>query len=136
MGVQSTMTIGDKQGSAAVTVASGAATFPSTFQVRIVSILPAADLHRLADIQRAVQICIDYARDNNLYTGGASIYVVTTLSGGKVAIRTGAVASAVVTNDVGIMVNNFESAKGARNIMDNAHKQLLDWMNEQDRLAA
>ncbi len=135
MGVQAIMTIGDKKGSVVNTVATAAAVFPSTFEVSIVSILPTADLHRLADIQRAVKLCIDYARDNNLYGGGSQLYVVTTLNGGKAAIRSNNVANEVVTNDVGIMLNTFEIAKGSRNIMDNAHRQLLDWMNEQDRLA-
>ncbi len=136
MGIQATMTIVDKETSIAATVASGAATFPFTDQISIVSILPTADLHRLADVQRAVEICIDYARDNNLYVGTSQIYVVTTLDGGRNAVRTNNVATEVVTNDVGIMINNFEIQKGSRNIMDNAHKQLLDWMNENDRLVA
>jgi len=136
MGVQATMIIGDKKASAAATVASGAATFPITNQVSVVSILPAADSHRLADIERAVEICIDYMRDNNLYGGASPLYVVTTLDGGRNTVRTNNVATEVVTNDVGIMINNFERAKGSRNIIDNAHKQLLDWMRENERLVA
>lgn len=136
MGVQATMTIGDKKGSVAVPVASGAATFPSTFQVRVVSILQASDSHRLADIQRAVVICIEYARDNNLYVGTSPMYVITTLDGGKSTIKFNNVASEIVTDNVGIMINNFEIQKGSRNIMDNAHQQLLDWMRENQRLVA
>lgn len=136
MGVQATMKIGDKVDALAVSILSGEATYPGTDEVRIITILAAADEHRLADIQRAVMLCIDYARDNNIYTSSGSIAIVTNLNSGKAGVRREGIATNVVTGDVGLMVGGTVRNKGGRNITDDAHKQLLDWMNEQNRLAA
>ena len=136
MGVQATMTIGDKRGSAATVIASGGATYPGANQVRVVTILPTADLHRSVEIHSAIRACLDYARDNNLFVASGAMAVVTSLDGKKAAIRTVGIAANVVTGDVGIMIAGSVRNQGGINITDNAHKQLLDWMREEDRLVA
>ena len=136
MGVEASMTIGTKTSAVAAVVASGAAVFPAAGKVGIVSILPAADTGRIGEVQRAINHCIDYARDNNLFRSATSIAVVTTLNGGKVAVRTETLSTNVVTNDVGIMILGAVRDGGDTNIVENAHQQLLDFMNENDRLVA
>lgn len=134
MPLQATMTIGDKTTAVAATIVSGGATYPNPNQVRIVSILPAADQHRFADIHRAVKNCLDYARDNNLFVTSGSIAIVSNLDGGKSSIRQESIAANIVTGDVGIMVLGSVRNRGSINITENAHIQLLNWMNENDRL--
>lgn len=136
MGVQATMTIGHKITSAAATIATALFTFPAAGQVRIATVLPAADLHRLAEVKRAIMYCLEYARDNNLYTSSVSIAVVTTLNGGKKDVRTETVVANVVTDDVGILIVGSVRDDGGTLITYEANRQLLDWMNENKRLVA
>ena len=84
MGVQAIRTItGKKEDTVLTTPATALAAFPAAGEVSVVTILAVADQHRLADAERAIRICLDYARDNNLYTSAVSVSVVTTLNGGK-----------------------------------------------------
>ena len=137
MGAQATMAIGDKAKAFAINLAEGGlGTFPAANQVSIISLPATADAHRLADIQRAVVICLDFARDNNLFISAVSVAVLTTLNGGKVAVRTEALASAAIIDDVGILIVGSVRDGGDTNIVDNAHKQLLQFMREEGRLAA
>ncbi len=135
MSVQAIMSIHDKRSASAASVASGEALYPASSEVSIVSMPAVADEHRLADIQRAVEICIDFARDTNQFGSSGSTSIVTSLNGGKAAIRVELIATNVVTGDIGIMITGSVRNKGSRNITEEAHKQLLDWMNENGRLA-
>ena len=134
MGKQATMTIGDKIGSTASTIATGGATYPGVNQVRIVTLVAVADEHRLADIQRTVKVLIDAARDNNVFRGSGSKAYTTTLNGGKEGIIAKAISADVVDGDIALMIVGTVSNKGNRNITEEAHIQLLDWMNETDNL--
>lgn len=134
MGVQSTMTISEKISSVAATIATALFTFPAAGEVRIATVLPAADLHRLAEVQRCIMYCLEYARDNNLYTSAVSIAVVTTLGDGKSGVREETVVANVVTDDVGILIVGTVRDDGGNLINYEAHKQLLDWLNENNRL--
>jgi len=136
MGVQAFQFIGDKKGRTYAVVASGAALYPNFGEVSIVSILPAPDLHRSGEVQRAIMYCLEYARDNDLYTSAGSISVVTSLDGGKSAVRTEAIAANVVTNDVGIMITGSTRNDGGTNITYEAHRQLIDGSREDERLVA
>ena len=134
MGVQATMTIGDKKGASFAVVASGGATYPAINQVSIVSILDGDDAERYADIERAHQICMDYAKENNLFNSAGSIAIVTTLDGGKEAVTTKNLAADVVTGDVGLMVVGSQRNKGYSNIQHEAYIQLIDAARENTRL--
>lgn len=136
MGVQCYMTIGDKKGSSAFPIASGGGAYPTTEEVGIISILPAADLHRLGEVQRTVMYCLEYARDNNIFISAGSIAIVTTLDAGKSGIREEGIIANVVTDEVGIMVVGSTRVDGGTLITYEAHRQLLDWMNENDRLVS
>jgi len=136
MGVQAFQYIGDKKSRTYAVVASGAALYPNLGEVSIVSILPVPDLHRSGEVQRAVMYCLEYARDNDLYNSSTSISVVTTLDGGKSAVRTETVAANVVTNDVGIMIVGSTRSEGGTNINYEAHRQLIDGSREDERLVA
>ncbi len=138
MGVQSTMTIGDKKAAIAVTQSPGGAFFPTTNNISIISLAIATDEHRLGEIHRAIGYCIDYARDNNLFSNTTltDLAVITTLNGGKAAVRTELIAADVVLGEVGIMLGTAVRVRGATNITENAHRQLLDWAREAQRLAA
>ncbi len=137
MGVECYMTVGDKKGSTAFPIASGGGAFPSIGEVGIITILPAADLHRLGEVQRAVMYCLEYARDNNTSSAAAGpLAIVTSLDGGKNGIREESVIVNVVTNDVGIIINSADRGKTQTSINYEAQRQLLDWMNENDRLVA
>jgi len=136
MGVQSTMTIGDKKAAIAISQSPGASFFPSQTNISIVSLAITADEHRLGEIHRCIGYCIDYARDNNLFGSATDIAIVTTLDDGKAGIRTELVATNVAAGEVGVMLGSFVRDLGATNIQENAHRQLLDWAREEQRLAA
>ncbi len=137
MGVQASMTIEQKPKAVAINLGEpGLGTFPIAGDVSIISLPAILDEHRLADIQRAVVICLDFARDNNLFTSAVSVAVLTTLNGGKNTVRTETLASAAVTGDVGLLIVGTVRAVGDTHIVDGAHKQLLQFMREEGRLAA
>lgn len=137
MGVQAIRGVLDpKLTTAFTTPATTAAVFPGADECSVVTMLAAADTHRLGEIQRQVENCINFARDEDLFDSAGSVCVLVKLDEPKASIRTEALAASVVTGDVGIMIVGSERAKGSRNILENAHKQVLDFMNEQDRLAA
>lgn len=137
MGVQAIRSVeGTKLSTIFTAPASGAAVFPGADQCSVVTMLAAADTHRLGETQRRIEDCINFARDNDLFKpGSADIAVVVKLNETRADIRTEGDPLNVVTGDVGIMMAGTEVSKGSRNILENAHKQVLDWMNEQDRLA-
>ncbi len=136
MGVQAFQFIDNKSSRTYSTVASGAAVYPNFSEVSIVSILPAPDLHRSGEVQRAIMYCLEYARDNNLYNLAGSISVVTTLDGGKNAVRTESIAANIVTGDVGIMIIGSTRNEGDTSFVYEAHRQLIDGSREDDRLTA
>jgi hypothetical protein len=136
MGVQAIRAIAGKKSSTVITTPlTAAAVFPAANECSIVTMLGAGDVHRIGEVQRRVRDCINYARDYDLFTSATSIAVVVKLDEAKAAIRTETLVANIVTGDVGIAIVGSERAKGSRNILENAHRQVLDWMNEQDRLA-
>ncbi len=134
MGVQATMTIGVKAGATAQTILTGAAGFPSFNEVSIIGIPVTADLGRLADIHRTIRLVIDYVRDNKLFFGNGSTGYLTSLDEGKAGIRNISIVTQAVDGDFGLMVNGAVKNLGNRLDTENAHRQLLDWMRENQRL--
>lgn len=136
MGVQATMDIGDKNSGVAATIASGAATFPAAGKVRNAVILAAGDLHRVGEVQRSLNHCYDHAKHANLFTSAVSIAVVCPVGGALSSVRTETNPALVVTGEVAVMIVGAVRAQGDLNITFNAHEQLVDWMNENDRLVS
>ena len=134
MGVQATMPIGAKISSTAVPVLSGAASFPSAGNVSIVTILAPADQHRLGEVQRRIRELVNYARDNRSLQTPANVAIVININAAKSAIREEALDASVVDGDIALLVS--AGASDSTNILENAHLQLRDWMNENDRLVA
>jgi len=134
MGVQATMTIGQKAGATAQAISTGTASYPSFDEVRIIGIPATNDSGRLADIHRTIRLVIDYVRDNKLFIGAGAAGYLTSLDAGKAGIRSISIATEAVTNDFGIMVNGAVKGRGNRLDTENAHRQLLDWMRENQRL--
>lgn len=136
MGVQALMSFHNKRTVSIVTRASGTAIYPGFGVVSTVSILPAADLHRIGEVERCVMYCLEYARDNNIFVSSGSISIVTTLDGGKNGIVEIPIATNVITGHVGIMITGTVRDNGGTLITYEAHRQCLDAMREQGRLAA
>lgn len=135
MGVEATMTIGDKANAIAVPVLSGAATFPQINEVRIVTMVGILDQYRLAEVQRAVIACIDFFRDGNYGGFGASsMGIITSLANPKGSVRADPVANNIVDDDIGLMLAGSTISSGSTNIIENAHRQLLAFMNENQQL--
>lgn len=137
MGVQAIRAVTGQKSSVVFTApATALAAFPAAGECSVVTMLGSGDVHRLGEIQRRIEDCINYARDNNLFTSAISIAVVVKLNESRPSIRVETLIANVVTGDVGIAIVGSERTKGSRNILENAHKQVLDWMNEENRLAA
>jgi len=133
MGIQATMFIGDKQGATSVATDTAAVVFPPLEAVSIAVILAPADNHRLLEVYNRVRKLLDYARDNNLFVGAGAIAIITSLSG---IYRTEAIASNVVTGDIAIMIQGAIKNRGYTNIIDAAHRQLLNAMREEGSLVS
>jgi hypothetical protein len=118
------------------TPASAAAAFPAAGSVSVITMLGAGDLHRLGEIQRSIKNCINHLRDYNLNDDSASdLFVAVKLDEPKASIRSGTNIALIVTGDVGIALDVTQLQNQSISI-DAALQQVLDWMNEQDRLAA
>lgn len=126
MGIQATMPISGKKNATVATIISGGATYPPVGNVRIVSL---AEDHRAMETREGIIDCINYARDNDLHTSAGSVAIVVDINGRR-QIQVVAIASNVVDGQVGIMLVGQERSKGKTMILDNAHRQLLDWVSE------
>ncbi len=118
------------------TPATALAVYPGANEISVVTMLPAADVERSLEINNTLQDVLNFIRDNNVLVGAGSVAVVTTLAGGRTAIRTEALAASVVTGDLGIMIVGSERAKGSRNYFFEAHIQIIDFLRELNRLGA
>ena len=137
MGVQSILAINALKTTATITTpATALAVFPAAGSISVITMLGAGDLHRLGEIQRQIENCINFARDNRLFEGaGADFFVAVKLNEPKASIRTGSLIAEVVTGDVAIAMDAAQ-AVGARQFIESTFIQCLDDLNEQDRLAA
>ncbi len=133
MGVQAFMSIEAAPAFSIATIATGTANYPAAGSVSIVTILPAGDIHRYVEVFDVVRKLITYARDENIYVGAGSVAIVSSIDG---TIRVESIAANIVTGDIALMIVGSEKAKGSRNILDIAHRDLLNYMNENARLTA
>jgi len=137
MGVQAIRTLVGKKSSVVFTTpATALAVMPAAGSVSVITMLAAADLHRLGEIQRSIINCINHLRDYNLNDVAATdLFVAVKLDEAKESIRSSATIAEFVTGDVGIALDVTQLVSQRIDI-DNALYQVLDWMNEQSRLAA
>jgi hypothetical protein len=135
MGVQSFMTPGNKAGATVNVFGTGFAAYPTGGEVSIIASAVAGQGHRRSDSERAIGICIDYARDNNLFRSAGSVVVYTALDGGKVGIVEEAVIANVPAEAYGIAIAGAVRDGGDTNIIENAHRQLIDVLRETDQLS-
>ncbi len=117
------------------TPATTAVIAPAANQVAIVTMLAAADLHRFLEVQQRVRECINYARQQTWFEGAANdIFVAIKLDGAKGAVRTSETFIEIVTGDIAITIDGASRVGGAKNWIEEALQQTLDWMREQGRL--
>lgn len=134
MGIQADMVPGNKPSAVISAFIVGAANYPAPEQVSIIASPVAGQGHRRADAERAIDLCINYARDNNLFTTPGSLCVVTTLDGGKDAIAEISVISDVPAEAFGLAITGTVRGGGDTNIIENAHRQLIEVLRESDQL--
>jgi len=127
---QVTMKIGNKTSASKVGRPTGDPTYPPNGSVSIAVMPPSSDSGRAADIHRTVRILIDYVRDNKSFSSAGSMAFVTTLDGGKAAVREEPIATNVLPGEIALMVTGSVRALGNRMDTENAHRQLLDWAIE------
>lgn len=117
------------------TPATTAVIAPLANEIAIVTMLAAADLHRYLEVQQRVRECINYARQQTWFEGTAvDIFVAIKLNGAKGAVRTDTVFANIVTGDIAITIDGASRVGGAKNWIEEAFQQTLDWMREQTRL--
>ncbi len=140
MGVQAirqTVPLEKKEVIPFTTPASGLATNLATGEVSIITMLAAADTHRLLETQARVNELINFLRQGNFFLGsGIDAVVMIPIDGGKGNITIEAAVAAIVTGNIGVAVDLSFVGTGSKNWVTNSLRQTLDWMNEQDRLTA
>jgi len=134
MGIKAEKTIEQKKEiTKFTTVASGAVQFPPLFHGGIFAILDAGDHHRELEVINAQKKCYAYARDAGFNTAGTSAVAMNLDT--KV-IRFVAIATDIVTGDVGIMLNGNIKTRGPRTEIESMLSDLTDFSREQNRLFA
>jgi hypothetical protein len=136
MGVRAIMGLGGKRvaQAAILTPPVSNAVYPGSYEVGIITVLPTTDYHRLAEVQRAILVCIHKIRDLNFMTPtGTSTTFVTSLNNPRGDFRL-LTAVGVIEGHVGLSVHWTVRQLGDINYVENLHKQLLDWMRENNRL--
>ena len=119
------------------TPATAAVVAPAANSIAIVTILAAADLHRLLEVQARVRECIQHLREKNFFNDTATdLFVAMKIFESKAAIRSGTTFTGIVTGDIAITIDAALRDPGAKNWVVNAFNQTLDFMNEKDRLTA
>ena len=119
------------------TPASGAVVAPAANNIAVVTMLAAADAHRHLEVQNRVLECIQHLREKNFFDGtAADLLVRVPLDGTKAGIVNSGTFNTIVTGDVAITIDAALRNPGAKNWVVNAFKQILDHMNEQERLTS
>lgn len=138
MGIQALRTIVPLAKKSAIVFSFPATTAviaPSANQIAIVTMLAAADAHRLLEVQQKVRECINYAREKTWFEDLATdIFVAIKLDGSKGSARSDTVFTNFVTGDVGITIDGATRIGGSKNWIEEAYQQTLDWMSEEARL--
>ena len=119
------------------TPATTAVVAPGANSIAVVTMLAAADAHRLIEVQSRVRECIQHLREKNFFNGTATdLLVRVPLNGTKAGIVSSVTFTDIVTGDIAITIDAVLRDPGAKNWVINAFNQTLDFMNEKDRLTA
>jgi hypothetical protein len=115
--------------------ASAAAVAPAANSITIVSMLAAEDAHRSSDVQRRVRECLNRLRQITFNEASAAdVIAVIPIGGGKGNITIVADMTTVITGTVAVGIDAALITGGAKNWIEEAVQQTLDWMGEQGRL--
>jgi len=134
MGFQAFLSIGQKIDATTTTVAPGAGAFPVSNEVSILSFTD--DLPSIpdpADVVRTIGILRDYLLETDSLRslpGTVALIIVTTIEEGKAGIRLETLFTGLVAGDIAIAVDAPDRARGSRNTVNEAYKQLSDWILE------
>ncbi len=116
------------------TVVSGAPTLPGPNEITIVTMLAAADTHRLLEVQNRIIELINFLLEKDfLSPTAADQFIAMKIFESKAAIRPTAFAG-VVTGDIAISLDALIRAPGAKNWIYEAYLQTMDRMREIGRL--
>ncbi len=134
MGTQAFMNIEGKQTASASDTSSGTATYPNAGEVSIIFMAtPLNEQHRELEMYNGIVHCLNYLRDTNKFTGiGANITAMIPIGGAQSQVVQTAI-SGVVNGNVAVALNGTVRGSGNLLSIDEAHKQLLDWVRENKR---
>lgn len=138
MGIMAEKTLDESKHQTTITTfLTGEAVSPTTGHIAIYTDITAADAHRALEIQEKLRTLFNRAMEENYRRpSSGAIYWAVPIDGSKADIHVLGIISNLLPGEVAIgMSGNVRGGSRGSTILNAAYKRVLEWMNENDRLA-